>query len=152
METDGGGWTLVMLQLANECLADSTETVGEMDGGLDHSYRLGSAELAMIRPSVAWVLSDESVKRPADPNRLRHFMNGATFHARLFQCFRSARTEFAGLFRTGSSSVQAASSTLNRLLLVFFYNFFNAPPSFLHKLHRFVAEQERQHYLLGIHD
>lgn len=54
-----GGWTLVMNQVPGADLPDDQATVGLASfGTLDHSYRLGGAEISDIRPAVAWKLTD----------------------------------------------------------------------------------------------
>ena len=69
METDGGGWTLVMNQLPNKCLPPDTETVGSLDGRLDHSFRLGTSMLTRVRPTTSWVLADAKNRVHFRPGR-----------------------------------------------------------------------------------
>jgi hypothetical protein len=54
-----GGWTLIANQVPAALLTDSTATLNEAGfGTLTQSYRLGSPDVAAIRPRVAWKLTD----------------------------------------------------------------------------------------------
>ncbi|WP_083680957.1 discoidin domain-containing protein [Archangium sp. Cb G35] len=60
MTSDGGGWTLVMNQSPAELLPYIFSTVNAQNfGGLTESYRLGSSAIRILRPTVAWVLTDQ---------------------------------------------------------------------------------------------
>jgi hypothetical protein len=60
MTTAGGGWTLVMNQSPAERLPYVFGTVNAQNfGSLTQTYRLGSHAIKTLRPSVAWVLTDD---------------------------------------------------------------------------------------------
>ncbi len=60
MTTDGGGWTLVMNQNPSERLTYDFSTINPQNfGSLTATYRLGSSVIRGIRPTVAWVLTDD---------------------------------------------------------------------------------------------
>ncbi len=55
-----GGWTVVANQVPTELLDDSTATLGAaVFGDVAHSWRLGNPDIALVRPTLAWRLSDE---------------------------------------------------------------------------------------------
>jgi hypothetical protein len=55
-----GGWTVVANQVPTELLADSNATLGEASfGDVAHSWRLGNPDITLVRPTLAWRLSDE---------------------------------------------------------------------------------------------
>jgi len=61
MTSDGGGWTLVMNQVPTEWLPNNLGTVNPGNfGSLTKTYRLGSDIIKTIRPTVAWLLTDNS--------------------------------------------------------------------------------------------
>ncbi|MDC0711284.1 fibrinogen-like YCDxxxxGGGW domain-containing protein [Stigmatella sp. ncwal1] len=61
MTTDGGGWTLVMNQNPAERLPYNFSTVNPQNfGSLTETYRLGSSAIRALRPTTAWVLTDDS--------------------------------------------------------------------------------------------
>jgi hypothetical protein len=61
MTTDGGGWTLIMNQVSSSLLTSSTASVNAGNfGSKVASYRLGNPVSALIKPSLAWKLTDSS--------------------------------------------------------------------------------------------
>lgn len=64
-----GGWTLVANQVPAAPLPNLTDTVnGDGFGALDQSYRLGNPDVASIRPTRGWKLTDNTTTvyfRPA---------------------------------------------------------------------------------------
>ena len=60
MTTDGGGWTLVMNQVPSERLQYAFCTINPQNlGSLTKTYRCGNNIVKWIRPTVAWVLTDD---------------------------------------------------------------------------------------------
>ncbi len=60
MTTDGGGWTLLMNQVPSERLQYAFCTINPQNlGSLTKTYRLGNDIVKNIRPTVAWVLTDD---------------------------------------------------------------------------------------------
>lgn len=60
MISDGGGWTLLMNQVPSERLQYAFCTINPQNlGSLTKTYRLGSDVVRAIRPTVAWVLTDD---------------------------------------------------------------------------------------------
>jgi hypothetical protein len=86
MVTDGGGWTLVMHQNANECLDSSTDTIGTLNGDTSASFRLGSQQLSTVRPTVAWVLSDATNRVYFRPACVVDFENAHLRHQTIREC------------------------------------------------------------------
>ncbi|MSP59468.1 MAG: hypothetical protein EXR72_03840 [Myxococcales bacterium] len=63
MTGDGGGWNLVMNQVPGQLLPDSTADVNAASfGTLNQSWRIGSATIKKIAPTVAWKLTDAGNK------------------------------------------------------------------------------------------
>ena len=61
MTTDGGGWTLIMNQVSSSLLPSSTASVNVGNfGSKVASYRLGNPVSTLIKPSLAWKLTDSS--------------------------------------------------------------------------------------------
>jgi hypothetical protein len=61
MSTEGGGWTLVMNQVPSALLPFDFGTVNPQNfGSLTSTYRLASSIIKTLRPTVAWVLTDDS--------------------------------------------------------------------------------------------
>ncbi|KFE64398.1 hypothetical protein DB31_2192 [Hyalangium minutum] len=61
MTTDGGGWTLMMNQSPSERLPYDFSTINSQNfGSLTASYRLGASAIRALRPTVAWVLTDDT--------------------------------------------------------------------------------------------
>jgi hypothetical protein len=86
METDGGGWTLVMHQNAGECLSSETETVGVLDGDTTTNFRLGTTLISQVRPDVAWVLSDATNRVFFRPACVVDFTSGHLRDANVAEC------------------------------------------------------------------
>ncbi len=56
-----GGWTLIANQVPSLPLPNLTDTVNaDSFGRIDQTYRLGTSEVKMLRPSRAWKMTDDS--------------------------------------------------------------------------------------------